>query len=434
MNDFPDSKTNPAFNIFMNVYGQGYRSNVLFTINYQYIQYYINALGMRKSPPINFTYIDAIGFSGDFGVLDATVGYGLSDSDLKKQIINAELAYETTVNTAYQLCRRNGTDMVMYSGGPYLKTPRYAWNWKYSQNTSNQTLKTLAAQETSLYNTLLDMTINDPWVQELYLHWIARLSSMGVKSILYSQMVGQLTTNSDIVPLLTNLNSVTQIYTALKQYSLNGRSTTLPTSGSVPANPFTCTPSCVWGDCINNTCSCYAGYSGADCSVYTPPNSQNKLGMNLQGVSYWTTQTPFIDMHREGSAWVYFIVNGGWSSGDAYKSQVPLDSNGYPTYLPPGIAVGTLMARDVNTHYDNGTYVILYDGDGVLTFGMFDVLAVRYGIGRVEVDVAPSTNFNNGLLVTIARTNPNNYVRNIRVIRPGYESIWQAITFSPYML
>jgi hypothetical protein len=113
---------------------------------------------------------------------------------------------------------------------------------------------------------------------------------------------------------------------------------------------------------------------------------------------------------------------------------VPLDSNGYPTYLPPGITVGTLMARDVNTHYDNGTYVVLYDGDGVLIFGMSDVLAVRYGIGRIEVDVSPSTDFNNGLLMTIARTNPNNYVRNIRVIRPGFESIWQAISFSPLML
>jgi len=117
---------------------------------------------------------------------------------------------------------------------------------------------------------------------------------------------------------------------------------------------------------------------------------------------------------------VYFIHNQGWSSGDAYKSQVPLDSNGYPTYLPPGITVGTLMSRDVVTHYDKGTYVILYDGDGILSFGMYDVVAVRYGIGRVEVDVVPSTNMNNGLLVMIDRTNPDNYIRNIRVIRPGF--------------
>jgi hypothetical protein len=156
--------------------------------------------------------------------------------------------------------------------------------------------------------------------------------------------------------------------------------------------------------------------------------------MNLQGMSYWTTQTPFIDLHREGSAWVYFKVGGGWSSGSAYQSQVPLDSNGYPTYLPPGISVGTLMARDVQTHYDSGTYIILYEGDGILTFGLYDVKTVRYGIGRIEIDVEPSTNMNNGILVIIARTNPNNYIKNIRVIRPGYEGIWQAIKFHPLFL
>lgn len=117
---------------------------------------------------------------------------------------------------------------------------------------------------------------------------------------------------------------------------------------------------------------------------------------------------------------MYGIINKGWSSGAAYQNQVPLDANGYPTYLPPGIIVCTLMARDVLTHYDSGTYVVLYDGDGILTFGLYDVQAVRYGIGRVEVDVIASTNFNNGFLMTIARTNPNNYIRNIRVIRPGF--------------
>jgi len=206
---------------------------------------------------------------------------------------------------------------------------------------------------------------------------------MGIQTIMYSQLVGAFTTSRDIVPLLAYLNQTTPAWTALYQSLFNNRTTILPTVGTVPANPFTCSPTCKWGDCVNNACSCYAGYSGSDCSTYTPPNVQNKIGMNLQGIVYWTTQHPFIDLHREGSAWVYFIVSQGWSSGAAYSNQVPLDSNGYPTYLPPGIQVGTLMARDVLTHYDNGTYVILYDGDGILTFGMYDVVAVRYGVGRV---------------------------------------------------
>jgi hypothetical protein len=78
------------------------------------------------------------------------------------------------------------------------------------------------------------------------------------------------------------------------------------------------------------------------------------------------------------------------------------------------------MARDVQTHYDPGNYTILYDGDGILSFGMFDVLKVVYGVGKCILTVQPSTNMNNGILVSIVRTNPNNYIRNIRVIRPGF--------------
>jgi hypothetical protein len=92
------------------------------------------------------------------------------------------------------------------------------------------------------------------------------------------------------------------------------------------------------------------------------------------------------------------------------------------------------MARDLITHYDPGNYTILYDGDGILNFGMFDVTKVIYGIGKCIVQVVPSTNFNNGLLITIERTNPNNYIRNIRVIRPGFENTWWTQTFSPLLL
>lgn len=61
MNDFPDAKSTPAFETFIQSYGTTYRQEILFTINYKSIDYYMNAMGMRKTP-VNFTYIDAIGF------------------------------------------------------------------------------------------------------------------------------------------------------------------------------------------------------------------------------------------------------------------------------------------------------------------------------------------------------------------------------------
>lgn len=87
MNDFPDAKVTPAFSTFLQAYGSSYRSNIVFTINYKDIQYYINAIGMRKTP-INFTYIDAIGAEASFGTIDATDDYGQTDDELKNWILH----------------------------------------------------------------------------------------------------------------------------------------------------------------------------------------------------------------------------------------------------------------------------------------------------------------------------------------------------------
>jgi hypothetical protein len=45
------------------------------------------------------------------------------------------------------------------------------------------------------------------------------------------------------------------------------------------------------------------------------------------------------------------------------------------------------MARDIVTHYDPGNYTVLYDGDGVLSFGLFDIKSVIYGVGKCILQV-----------------------------------------------
>lgn len=135
MNDFPDSRTNPAFTTFMQTYGNTYRSKVLFTISYKDIQYYINAVGMRTTP-VNFTYIDAIGFEPNFAVLDIAQVWNGGINDIKNNLTHLMLNYEVTVNKAYQIAKMNGTNLITFSGGPHLKTPRYAYIWKNLTNSS----------------------------------------------------------------------------------------------------------------------------------------------------------------------------------------------------------------------------------------------------------------------------------------------------------
>lgn len=103
--------------------------------------------------------------------------------------------------------------MITFSGGPYIKTYRYANIWR---NTTNSSFAANATIELALANTLNNMNLNDNWVGEFYLQWLERLRSMGVKTVLFSQLVrGAFTLHTDIVPLVPFLNMTTPAYKAL---------------------------------------------------------------------------------------------------------------------------------------------------------------------------------------------------------------------------
>lgn len=103
--------------------------------------------------------------------------------------------------------------MITFSGGPYIKTYRYGYIFK---NKTNSSYLDNATKELNLAYTLNDMNLQDNWIGEFYLQWIARLRSMGVKSILFSQLVtGAFTYDTDIVGLVPYLNLTTPAYKAL---------------------------------------------------------------------------------------------------------------------------------------------------------------------------------------------------------------------------
>lgn len=217
MNDFPDIKASPAFDTFLQTYGSTYRNKILFTVNYRDIQYYINAMGGSRSTPYNFTFIDAIGAEPNFGILNIADVWNATIDQIKSNLTHFMLQYETTLNKAYQLSARNGTNLITFSGGPYLKTPKYAYIWS---NKTNSTLYAAnASLELDLANTLFNMTQSDTWVGEFYLQWFARMKSMGIRTVTFTQLANlagpAFNFDLDVVPLVPFLNTTTPAYQAL---------------------------------------------------------------------------------------------------------------------------------------------------------------------------------------------------------------------------
>ncbi|GFR45710.1 hypothetical protein Agub_g7119, partial [Astrephomene gubernaculifera] len=200
-----------------------------------------------------------------------------------------------------------------------------------------------------------------------------------------------------------------------------------------------CDPSCVYGDCVDGECECWAGVTGDACetlgSASTPSACNQAVGVVLEGISDWSRSWTFVDVFKSSRAWIpqSFASGSAWSTGATIYLINSTDGPGgrtavgYPSYLDTLQKVSTLVVRDLEGHVQGGWYTVLYDGKGLLDFSMSDVKDVQFvEAGYVRVRFSPSTDMNNGILVVLERTDPSDPLRNIRVITPGYEqaALW----------
>eukprot|EP00965_Chrysotila_dentata_P175001 5777292-Pleurochrysis_carterae.AAC.1 len=207
------------------------------------------------------------------------------------------------------------------------------------------------------------------------------------------------------------------------------------TAGLLPILPA-CAPACVWGSCLAGRCVCYEGASGSACATLGAPRANDctdasvPLGLNLGGIHDWSREWVFVDAFKSARGWCSETASSGYC-GDTTSLDLDEKIGGYPARLAPVQRACTIMLRDVETHWPSGTYVVLYSGDGVLTFGLDSDYVKRVRSGRIEVEVGLSTGSNNGLRLCIERTNPENPIRNVRVMVPGYERSADLQTAEP---
>ncbi len=160
----------------------------------------------------------------------------------------------------------------------------------------------------------------------------------------------------------------------------------------------------------------------------TRERSAAPIGTNLSAIKDWTTEHPFVDVFKTSRAW-FSSSDAAW--GD--ERTVDLDERGWVRSLQPGQYARTLALWD-NAHYPAGKYIILYDGDGDLTYdegaASNRFIAEESRAGRHVVDIDPKRGAQ-GLAIVLRRTDPKNPIRNIRVIMPGFEKSYAETVFNP---
>ena len=168
-----------------------------------------------------------------------------------------------------------------------------------------------------------------------------------------------------------------------------------------------------------------------------PANLNARLGTNLNAVVDFSPEYTFINAFKASREWIsreyWYKPNvGGW--GENKAELIPLDADGYPTGFipaaecdnPAGCWIASFLFKDIGGNYPAGTYEVRFDGEGTLIFSgdaspsvTIHGTAASGGSGSFVVN-SPS---NNGVEINLFKTDPNgtgDYIRNIRIIMPGY--------------
>jgi PA14 domain len=155
------------------------------------------------------------------------------------------------------------------------------------------------------------------------------------------------------------------------------------------------------------------------------PSDLTTIGMNLSGVNDWSTEWPFVDVFKTSRPWLSQKEGAGWGQGGDLK----LTPEGWVASLAPGQFAETIMMTGKT--FPAGQYTLLYDGEGKMDFRLGSAKIISQSPGKMIVDVKPS---DTGEFLRILETNPNNPIRNIRFIMPGFENKYQTQPFHPLFL
>ena len=144
------------------------------------------------------------------------------------------------------------------------------------------------------------------------------------------------------------------------------------------------------------------------------------MGINVSDHNYWL-EPVFINMMYNAEDW--HLKNADWSGG--MSSGCPLDSlkadsAGYPLQVPQTIAgyAPQMVESILGWMYPTGRYVVLWDGDGALTF-----------LGATTESSAPGRMVLSRIkgqrtFITITRSNAANHLRNIRILPEAMETTY----------
>ena len=168
----------------------------------------------------------------------------------------------------------------------------------------------------------------------------------------------------------------------------------------------------VWSSALVATLGVWAVGAAAAADA-DPDRTRGQVGINLSGLSPFSTQWDFADLMKNAAQ---------WTAGD--PGAASFDANGWPTSLPDGKSVGTnvrLNSGGRAPDVPGGAYTVSWEGRGEFFLGdnggasTFVPLGATGGSRTLNVSDDGS-----GIFFQINRTDSADPLRNVRIDMPTY--------------
>lgn len=138
------------------------------------------------------------------------------------------------------------------------------------------------------------------------------------------------------------------------------------------------------------------------------------IGINLAGISDWSTEYPFLNLARQARQWIPQMSGKKWGDGGT----LDLDENGWIRSLKPGQSADWIFITR-NAPLPDNKFIVTYDGEGLISYKGIVHKIRSLGKNRDLISIANNAKGKFAIL-SIKKTNPKNYIRNIKIILKRY--------------
>ncbi len=152
-------------------------------------------------------------------------------------------------------------------------------------------------------------------------------------------------------------------------------------------------------------------FSMLSATAFAGPNTRSPLGINSNEVMDDDASIPFINVFKNS---IPFEEARPWLT----KGNVEYDKDGWPKNLNGGQAGTRFLYKLPKSTVPEGLYTVLYDGEGIMTYSD-DAKLVHREAGKDIIKITAGKDKEFRVKLIIKHSNPDNYLRNIRVLLPG---------------